>query len=65
MYGETCAEDEEDEGDALSQGEAVWLLYAICFEEVYNVKPEGRDAIGAIPSTRYLLYGGAESERKF
>ena len=28
-FGETCAEDEEDEGDALSQGEAVWLLYAI------------------------------------
>jgi len=26
-YGETRAEDEEDE--ALSQGEAVWLLYAI------------------------------------
>lgn len=29
LFGETCAEDEEDEGDALSQGEAVWLLYAI------------------------------------
>lgn len=29
LYGETCAEDEEDEGDALSQGDAVWLLYAI------------------------------------
>jgi len=26
LYGETCVDDEEDEGDALSQGEAVWLL---------------------------------------
>jgi len=26
LYGEMCVEDEEDEGDALSQGEAVWLL---------------------------------------
>ena len=29
VYGETRAEDEEDEGEALSQGEAVWLLNAI------------------------------------
>jgi hypothetical protein len=37
LYGETCAEDEEDEGDALPQGEAVWLLYAISFGQVYIV----------------------------